>query len=147
MKKLSILITCLIMTFALVSCGDSDKNTNESGSENTGEISVTLDIDFPDNSGETDIDDTKVNVTSDASALDVLKTYCESNDIKITMDESSESPYVTSIGKAAATDNAGWVFEINDEMIMESADKAMVKDGDKVDWSFESWSENNDGDE
>ena len=32
-------------------------------------------------------------------------------------------------------------YEVTDETIMETADKHIVKDGDDIEWSFESWND------
>ena len=141
MKKLSVFIVSLILMFTMVSCGsDNDTNTNSQ----TSNIIVTLDIDFPDNSEAQDVDNVKVNVPEKSSVLDVLTTYGEENNVDIILDEKSESPYVTSINNIKATNDSGWVYELNDEAVMEPADQCTVQGGDKIDWSFETWSDDND---
>ncbi|MFQ8602287.1 MAG: DUF4430 domain-containing protein [Anaerovoracaceae bacterium] len=141
MKKLSVFIVSLILMFTMVSCGsDNDTNTNSQ----TSNITVTLDIDFPDNSEAQDVDNVKVTVPEKSSVLDVLTTYGEENNVDIILDEKSESPYVTSINNIKATNDSGWVYELNDEAVMEPADQCTVQEGDKIDWSFETWSDDND---
>ena len=143
MKKLSIFLTTLIMVFALTGCGSND-DTAKDGQTNTasGEtITVTMDISYPDESGLADVEDAPVTVDSESSVLNALITYADANDIEVVMDESSANPYVTSINGVAATDVAGWVYEVNDQMVMESADACILSDGDNVSWDFESWTE------
>ena len=100
-----------------------------------------MDIDFPDSSGVRDIDDARVTVENGSSVLDVLNTYAAANNIDVTMDESSASPYVTAINGVSQTDTAGWVYELNDQMVMESAADCIVSDGDKIDWDFDDWTD------
>ncbi|MDO4546131.1 MAG: DUF4430 domain-containing protein [Bacillota bacterium] len=142
MKKLLIMILTLIMAVAMVSCGGG---SSDSGSaDDAATISVTIDIDFPDESGVADVDDLSIDVADGSSVLDVLNAYADANEGEIIMDESSSTPYVTSINGVAQTDTAGWVYEVNDEMVMESAGDYTVAAGDKIDWSFESWAESSD---
>ena len=138
MKKLLVLMIGLILTFAMVSCGNSD-NGGDAPAEDM--ISVILEIDFPDESGIADVEEMKLDVASGSSVLDVLNAYAEAEGVEIVMDESSENPYVTSINGVAATDAAGWVYEVNDQMVMDSADAHKVADGDQIDWAFDTWAD------
>ena len=142
MKKLSIVIMSLILVFAMASCGGNNSSGNGDAAGDM--ISVVIDIDFPDESGIADVDDMRIEVADGSTVLDVLNAYAENNDGEIIMDETSDTPYVTSINGAAATAAAGWVYEVNDEMVMDSADKYVVKNGDKIDWSFETWDDMDD---
>lgn len=138
MKKTNIFITGLIfisMMFFTVSCGGGDN----SGSSSDNSISVVMSIDFPDDSGVADIEDVTVSAEDDSSVLDILNQYADANDIEIVTDDSGGNPYVTSINGVSETDSAGWIYELNDEMVMEAADQSIVSDGDEIDWSFESW--------
>ena len=149
MKKISIAAATLVMVFimsAMVACGggsgdNNGGNTAAGGSGDKGTVTVTMDIDFPDSSGVRDIDDARVTVENGSSVLDVLNTYAAANNIDVTMDESSASPYVTAINGVSQTDTAGWVYELNDQMVMESAADCIVSDGDKIDWDFDDWTD------
>lgn len=158
MKKLSVLVLTFIMVLAMAACGGNNGNSsnanttdqtqNSAASDNSGtaaggDIVVTIDIDYPDSSKLADVEDVKVRIPENSSVLDVLNKYADKNNVKIIIDDSS-APYVTSIGGVAATDAAGWVYEVNDETVMEATDKHIVKDGDDIEWSFESWNDNND---
>lgn len=151
MKKILLLIVSLIMVFtmaAMTSCGENDKNTASDDGNGAGgaDVTVTIDIDYPDKSGKTDVEDANVTVPENSSVLDVLNQYAKDNKIEIVMDDSSDMPYVYSIDGVSATKTAGWVYEVNDEMIMETADKHIVKSKDSVEWSFEDWN-NDDSDD
>ena len=149
MKKISLSLTTLVMVFimsAMVACGGGSGDNNggnaaASGSGDNGTFTVTMDVDFPDSSGVRDIDDARVTVENGSSVLDVLNTYAADNNIEVTVDESSASPYITAINGVSQTDTAGWIYEVNDNMIMESAADFIVSNGDKIDWDFDEWAD------
>ena len=141
MKKYAILLIVVIMALALASCGSGDTTGQQQQTDAPSEeaITVTIDISYPDESGLADVEDATVD--SESSVLSALITYGNANDIEVLTDEASENPYVTSINGVAETDTAGWVYEVNDEMVMESADACILTDGDSISWDFESWTE------
>ena len=168
MKKLLVLMVSAIMVIALAACGtagSADNTTNapadngnaaasseagtasgdaektDGGDAVEGEITVELEIDYPDGSGVRDVEDVKYNVPSNSSALDVLQLYAKENNFEVVMDESSPTAYVISVNGVEATDSAGWIYELNDESIMEQASDVIVAQGDEVSWSFEEWSD------
>ena len=149
MKKISLSLTTLVMVFimsAMVACGGGSGDNNggnaaASGSGDNGTVTVTMDVDFPDSSGVRDIDDARVTVENGSSVLDVLNTYAADNNIEVTVDESSASPYITAINGVSQTDTAGWIYEVNDNMIMESGGGFIVSNGDKIDWDFDEWAD------
>ena len=158
MKKLSVFVLTFIMIFSMAACGSSTGSDNagttaptqnsdtadNSSSAADGEITVTIDIDYPDSSKAADVDDARVVVADGSTVLDVLNRYAEDNNVEIRMDDTSSAPYVISIGGVEATDTAGWVYEVNDKTIMETADKHMVRNGDDIEWSFENWNDMDD---
>ena len=116
MKKYAILLIVVIMALALASCGSGDTTGQQQQTDAPSEeaITVTIDISYPDESGLADVEDATVTVDSESSVL---------------------------INGVAETDTAGWVYEVNDEMVMESADACILTDGDSISWDFESWTE------
>ena len=145
-KILPVLSIALLMLLAAAGCGSGGDSQDAAGDGNadagSGQtITITMDIGFPDESGVADIEDAAVTVDEGCSVLNALVTYCNDNDIEVVTDEFSENPYVTGINGVMEDDTAGWTYEVNDEMIMESADACILRDGDEVSWEFESWSE------
>lgn len=143
-KKLTISVVTLIMLISAVSCKDNYNNiSKEDESKNTASktIEIKLDIDFPDDSDIQDVDDLKMNVPKGSSVLEVLNQYGKENDVEILLDEESNTAYVTSINGVAATKTAGWIYEINDEAVMDPADKTTVTKGDNIDWEFTEWTD------
>ena len=144
MKKLSVIILALIMVFAMAACGGNSQNNGSSDNGQTSDapqMTVVIDIDYPDASGIADVDDVKMQVVKGSSVLTVLNEYAAANNCEVVMSDTSSTAYVVSIGGLEATDTAGWVYEVNDQMIMESADVCILEDGDKVSWDFETWGE------
>lgn len=153
MKKLLAIMLGMIMIFALAGCGENN-NAGGAGSKagdtsdgNGGQTSdapqmtVVIDIDYPDASGVKDVDDVRLQVAEGSSVLAVLNEYAAANSCEVVMSDSSATAYVTSIGGVAATDAAGWVYEVNDQTVMEAADECILKNGDEVSWDFETWGE------
>lgn len=134
MKKVLVILMTLIMVFAMTACGDG---SNGGGSGAT--ITVEIEIDYPDESGIADVEDMRVEIAEGGSVLDALNAYAEANGCDVVMDENATPPYVIGIGGLEATATAGWVYEVNDEMVMESADACVLNAGDEVSWSFETW--------
>lgn len=143
MKKVLVFLMSMIMVFVLAACGGgSDSGSAEGAAEEAAaNITVVMEIDYPDESGVADVEDASVEIPEGASVLDALNAYADANSCEIVMADSSDSPYVTSIGGVEATDTAGWVYELNDEMLMESADACVLAAGDEISWSFETWGE------
>lgn len=142
MKRILAVLMTLVMVFAMTACGNNGSaSTGSSADGSAGTITVEIDIDYPDESGIADVEDMKIDVPEGSTVLDALNAYADANNCEILMDEASQTPYVVSIGGVAATDTAGWVYEVNDEMVMESADACVLKAHDEVSWEFESWAD------
>lgn len=136
MKKVLVIIMTLVMVFAMTACGGgSDPDAS------AGTITVGIEIDYPDESGIADVEEAVVEISEGGSVLDALNAYAVENNCEILMHETANPPYVIGIGGLEATDTAGWVYEVNDEMVMESADACVLGAGDEVSWSFEVWGE------
>lgn len=143
MKKFSILLISLMLVLALMSCGENgsieDKEKDDPASNE--DIAITINISYPDESNLDDVEDAAMIVEDESSVLEALTTYADENGIEVEMDESSENPYVTSINGVAESDTAGWIYEVNNETVMESADMYILENGDVISWSFESWAQ------
>jgi len=106
----------------------------------TNVYTAELSIDYPDDSGLEDLEDVEIIIVDGTTVLEALTTYAKANNLVVSV-EQGVSPYVTNIGGVTATDDTGWVFEVNDEMVMVSAGELVLKDGDEVDWEFVTWDE------
>ena len=135
MKKVLVVLMTFVMVFAMTACGGSA----DAPAGDTVMITVEIEIDYPDEIGAADVEEAAVEVPEGSAVLDVLNAYAEAIGCEIVMDEIATPPYVIGIGGVEATDTAGWVYEVNDEMVMESADACVVNAGDEISWSFETW--------
>lgn len=135
MKKVLVVLMVVVMAFAMTACGGN--NTGEEGKM----INVCIEIDYPDVAGMPDVEDYKFQIAEGSTALDMLVAYAEAANIEILMSDTSQTAYVTSIGGVAETADAGWVYEIDDQMTMDAADQYVVKAGDEITWEFMSWND------
>jgi len=108
-------------------------------------INVAIEIDYPDvddedlEKAEKEDIEAKMTVEEGTSAIDMLYSYADANGIDVVLDESSPTIYVTSIDGVEQTNDAGWVYEVNDEMTMDAADELIVEEGMKITWEYTSW--------
>ena len=145
-RALVLALALILMMGMMASCGNNTDNTqdnqnNQSANDQpaeeevVGDVKVTLSIDFPDSSDQSDVENAPLGLPAEQSVLDALYAYSNNNNIDVQVQE-GETIYVESIGGVAAEGNSGWVYEVNDEEIMESAATLMVKDGDKIQWKY-----------
>lgn len=144
MKKFILIISALIMTLAMTAC---TVDPSDDGSD-TETITVYMNIDFPDTEDDDDeaadadmaypedIEDFKMQVENGATVMQILESFASQNNIEVLVDDSSATLYVTSIAGVAAGDNSGWIYEVNDESIMEEAAKCTPSNGDEITWEF-----------
>ncbi len=137
MKKAAAVFLALIMTLVMTACGGNSGGGSASAAG--ADMTVSMSIDFPDGSETVDVEAAELSLPGGSSVQDALDAYAGENDVEVVMDETSDSPYVTSIGGVEADDDAGWVYEVNGEMVMEAASDAVLNDGDEVTWEFQSW--------
>ena len=151
MKKLLVLMTALIMVLAMTACSNIEPSDDGSDAKM---INVTIEIDYPEVEADEDADteetaaveekkdiETEMTVEEGTSAIDMLYSYADANDIDVVLDENSPTIYVISIDGVEQTDDAGWVYEIDGEMTMDAADELIRKEGTKITWEYMSWSD------
>ena len=151
MKKILALMAALIMVLAMTACSSIEPSDDGSDAEM---INVAIEIDYPDvddDADDTDSDElpagsaekqdieAKMTVEEGTSAIDMLYSYADANGIDVVLDESSPTIYVISIDGVEQTNDAGWVYEVNDEMTMDAADELIVEEGMKITWEYTSW--------
>ena len=135
MKKLLVLMMALVMVLGMTACGGNGTQPSDAAAE----ISITMEIDFPDGSAMDDVEEANVTLPEGSTIYDALKLYADANNMEVILDQSGSTDYVTIIGGVAQTDSSGWVYEVNDEMVMEPATTCVANDGDEISWSFENW--------
>lgn len=135
MKKLLVLMMALVMVLSMTACGGNGADPGDTSAEMT----VTVEIDFPDGSAMADVEEANVTLPEGSTIYDALKLYADANNMEVILDQSGSTDYITSIGGVAQTDNSGWVYEVNDEMVMEPATTCVVNNGDVIDWEVQTW--------
>ena len=134
MKKILVVLMALVMVFSMAACGGSETVADNSM------IEVEFEIDYPDGSGMEDVNATIATVAG-TSALEMLMSYAEDEGFEVVLDENSPTIYITSINGVEQTNDAGWVYKINDEITMEEASEIILTDGMVVTWEYMSWSD------
>lgn len=142
MKRFLLIMTALIMVLAMTACSSIEPSDDGSDAKM---INVAIEIDYPDVDDE-DLEkaekkdiEAKMMVEEGTSAIDMLYSYADANGIDVVLDESSPTIYVISIDGVEQTADAGWVYEVNDEMTMDAADELIVEEGMKITWEYTSW--------
>ena len=144
MKKLLALMLALIMVLAMTACNKIEPSDDGSDAKM---INVKIEIDYPDVDDEELEKAEKQDIEADmmveegTSAIDMLYSYADANNMEVVLDESSPTIYVISIDGVEQSNDAGWVYEIDDEMTMDAADEIILEEGMKITWEYMSWGE------
>ena len=138
MKKILTVIYILALLFAVTACS-SEPAMEEAPIVNP----VTLEFSLLDGEDDLELDDFD-EIKDDpfiaeegSSVLEATQLYCMSHDISISVDMSKG--YVTEIAGLTEGDydkQTGWVFTVNGEMGMLTAEEQIIEEGDKIAWSF-----------
>lgn len=136
MKKLAALLMAIVMVLSVTACGGGNASDDEGAM-----ITAYIEIDYPDGCGVSDVEEFPVEIPDGTNAMEMLQLYADANNVKVTLADTSPTIYVTSIGGVAENADAGWVYEVNDEMTMDAADQHIVKEGQMITWEYMTWSE------
>lgn len=90
MKRILVVLMALVMVLAMTACGGSggDAGSADNAAEPAAAMTVKLDIDYPDESGVSDVDEAAVEIPEGGTVLDALNAYAEANNCEVLMDES-----------------------------------------------------------
>ena len=142
-KPLSILAALgLAASLVLAGCGSSaapaDTAAPETEAVATADAAtVSVQVVVEDTTGDeaTELDAVIAEVPEGGTVLDALAA----SGIEYESEDSEYGAFVTSIAGVAGTDTTGWVYTVNGEEIMESADAHVVEGGDVITWSLIAW--------
>ena len=138
MKKVLTLICAIALIFAGTSCS-SKPDVEETPIVTPVNLSISF-LDGEDDlelEGFEEIKDDSFIAEEGSSVLEATQLYCMSHDITISADTSKG--YVTEIAGLTEGDydkQTGWVFTVNGEMGMLTAEEQIIEEGDKIAWEF-----------
>lgn len=102
--------------------------------QNTGyEQRVNLILDF----GNKEIKSFDLIVGSEDTAFSVLKTTAEKENINLEVKQYDFGVFVKKIGDFESTAKKSWIYYVNNESGQIAADQQKLKNGDKVEWKYE----------
>lgn len=145
MLALALAVGCLggcTQTTASTDSGSTAAATAPAGSASTGsaavsddqQIAVQVVVDSSAADGSVSFDGT-VELAEGATVLDAI----EATGLELDVQDSEYGAFVNAIGGLAtgdAGDASGWGYDLNGEMVMDSADVATVADGDVLTWTY-----------
>jgi len=97
------------------------------------ESRVTVSIDF----GNKDIKVLEITAGTEDTAFSVLKKASETNNIELVTKQYDFGVFVQKIDKFESSAKKSWIYYINGESGQVAADKQKLKNGDKVEWKYE----------
>lgn len=157
-KLISVFALALVLTLSLSACSSlysvffvTNMQPEASNSYMIGVIGdeseaigqVNISVIYPEEAETENSSGTVSIYKNQRSALDALNNFCWINGIDISV-QNGTSSYVTSINGVSENDYgdpSGWVYTVNGEEIMESADKYELSDGDSIEWKFVTFSD------
>lgn len=150
-RALILMLMAIIIALAMASCGNGESSNDDDSSsgdqskpqaeeEIVADTVANLKVEFPSSSDDENVNAEGITLPADSTAIDVLFAYVNENDLTIDVEE-GDTVYIKQIGSVKETKNAGWVFTVNDETVMEAADKVVIKTGDTVKWEFKTFDE------
>lgn len=110
--------------------GASGQNSQEAPSAAQA-INVTVKVMDPDNA-EVAAVETPVTLKDDVTVFAAI----EATGVDMVAEDSSYGKYITSLNGKAAEGSSGWVYTVNGEEVMESADACQLSDGDTVEFTY-----------
>lgn len=100
-------------------------------------IEITISIDYPDQSGQKDIEDVQFKIEENSTVLDAIQLYCNVNEISLTVDTTDAS--VQGINGVENGDYAAkktWQYKINGRLCSDGENEKKLEDGDQLQWVY-----------
>ena len=139
MKKILSIFLILIMCFAFASCAaPSDDGLGEIENPMTVYISFAdAEDDDLEVTGLKEIEKTEFYAEEGATVFEATQVFLINNNLDYQL--SSDGTYLESMLGFTAGDfdkMAGWIYEVNGEMVMMSASECELEEGDVITWEF-----------
>ena len=140
----AVIVAMIAAVLALTGCTQSTSSNTADNSANTEsnqaatseeqgseQMNVIVEVLDPDNA-EQSSNMVSVMVPADSTVFDAVNLA----DVGAVIEDSEYGKYITAFGDKAAEGNAGWVYTVNGEEVMESIDSYVLSDGDTVQFSY-----------
>ena len=143
-KKILAILLIMVMAFMAIACGGEEQESGEVFDNKAEATWNLLTIIYPDEAGLENIVDYKVySINQETTPLEVLLSFGDATKTPVVM---AEGPFAYVQGITGIFENdfiapSGWVYTVNDEVIMESASDYKVKAEDKIKWSYVTFTE------
>ena len=125
----------LLVLSGFCCCGDMDET--QSSAQLTGQISII----YPEEAQLDSFENEPIAFDDGDTVLDVLEQFAADNSIELDIENGSSS-YVAAIGgvrEGTYGDVSGWVYTVNEQEVMKSADAYVLEDNDEIEWKYVSW--------
>lgn len=148
-KRFMAAVLMSVMVVSFTACSQKNDNDSKAQTESTDKKSESAD---KKSDSADQAEQITVSLTVDGSkAKDAGYDVDIQKDVKLDKDGNlldaldaagvsySGDGYVSTIeglAEKAVTDTSGWTYTVNDKMVETAADKTVLKDGDKVVWSY-----------
>ena len=131
-KKLVIGIATLVLLCSLPLAGCSSGTSDASSSASDAAVGLAqTTVTVTDADGQV----ASYTVETAAEGATVLSVI-QATDADVTVEDGQYGTYISAINGLAAEGSSGWVYTVNGEQVMESADACPVADGDTVEFSY-----------
>ena len=139
MKRALSIFLILILCLSFVACGaPSDDGLGEIENPMTVYISFAdADDDDLEVTGLKEIEKTEFYAEEGSSVFEATQVFCINNNLDYQL--SSDGTYLESMLGFTEGDfdkYAGWIYEVNGEMVMASASDCVLEEGDVITWEF-----------
>ena len=143
-KKYIVVLMILMMVLFAAGCGKEEAAQGEVFDNKADAAWTLLTIEYPEGAGLENVVEYKVySINGDTTPLDVLLSYGEATKTAVvTVD--GPAKYVQGINGIFENDYmapSGWVYTVNDEMVMEGASEFKLKPEDRITWSYVSFTD------
>lgn len=135
MKKYIIpIIIILLATTLFIYRKDNSKTDTFIKEETVQTSTATLSIDF----GEDTLKTFDLSIADSDTAFSVLKDTLEKENINLEIQQYDFGVFVKKIGEFESSAKKSWIYYVNGESGQVAADQNFIKNGDKVEWKYES---------
>lgn len=129
-----LLVLVLVSFFVVFKNYNSKKVSDVPSNQQLGyEARVNITINFGNNKIKTD----ELVADANDTAFSILKKFAEKENVKLETIQYDFGIFVKKIGDFESTAKKSWIYYVNDVSGQIAADQQKIKNGDKVEWKYE----------